>query len=258
MNRLVLLLITATGASLLAACGDAEVIVHAQQVEAAGEGGGEAHVLKDLPVRLLPYDRDALFDSLQAAHPVPQPAIPDTLLKLREAMAVAHSAWNQAEHQWGVMRDSLATISKALEGLSRASGEYRVLYRDFQRLEPLEADLRRKNDANFKRFTALQAEVVTQSEEIRLLRDDWEDEVYAPVDQLIYARLKELGRRELADTTAAAGMAQFKAAPGQWWVTARYDLPYEELYWNVPVNLQRGEPVEVRLNRANAQVRPKL
>jgi hypothetical protein len=256
MNRLVLLLITATGASLLAACGDAEVIVHAQQIEASD--GGETRALKDLPVRLLPYDRDALFDSLQAAHPTPQPAIPDTLLKLREAMAAAHAEWNRAEHSWGIMRDSLAKISKSLEGLSRAGGEYRVLYRDFQSLEPQEVAMRKQMDAAFARFTALQSEVVTQADEVRLLRESWEDEVYAPVDQLIYARLKELGRKEMADTTAATGVAQFKAAPGQWWVTARYDLPYEELYWNLPVEITRGEPTEVRLTRENAQVRPKL
>jgi hypothetical protein len=257
MNRLVLLLITVTGASLLTACGDAELTVHALQADAA-DSGAEAHALRDLPVRLLPYDRDALFDSLQAAHPTPQPAIPDTLLKLREAMAAAHAEWSQAEHRWGIMRDSLATISKEIEGLSRASGQYRVLYRDFERLAPLEESLSKQNDAAFSRFTGLQSQVTSRSEEVRLLREEWEDEVYAPVDQWIFARLKDLGRKELADTTTAAGTAQFKAAPGQWWITARYDLPYEELYWNIPVDLQRGDPIEVRLTRANAQVRPKL
>lgn len=258
MNRLVLLLITATGASLLAGCGDAQVVVHAQQIETAETTGGEARALKDLPVRLLPYDRDAIFDSLQAVHPVPQPEIPDTLVKLRGAMATAHTEWNQAEHRWGVVRDSLAKISKSLEGLSRTSGEYRLLFRDFQSLEPQEQQMRRQMDAAFSRFTKLQSEVVSQSDEIRLLREDWADEAYASVDQVIYARLKALGRKELADTTAATGVAQFKAAPGQWWVTARYDLPYEELYWNLPVTLERGTPLEVKLTRENALVRPKL
>jgi hypothetical protein len=258
MNRLVLLLITATGASILAGCGDAEVVVHAQQLEAAEAGAAEGRALKDLPVRLLPYDRDALFDSLQAAHPVPEPAIPDTLLKLRDSMASAHAEWSQAEHRWGTVRDSLAKISKSLEGLSRTSGEYRLLFRDFQALEPQEQQARRQMDAAFSRFTKLQSEVNTQSDEVRLLRDNWADEVFAPVDQLIYARLKELGRKELADTTEATGLARFKAQPGEWWITARYDLPYEELYWNIPVTVQRGAPVEVKLTRDNAQVRPKL
>lgn len=258
MNRLVLLLITATGVSLLAGCGAAEVVVHAQQMEAAEDGSGEARALKDLPVRLLPYDRDAIFDSLQAAHPVPPPAVPDTLMKLRDAMAAAHAEWGESEHRWGVVRDSLAKIGKTLEGMSRTSGEYRLLFRDFQDLESEEQRMRRQMDAAFSRYTSLQSQVVAQSEEIRLLRENWEDEVFAPVDQLIYAKLKELGRKEMADTTTATGVVRFPAKPGQWWVTARYELPYEELYWNIPVTVERGAPVEVKLTRENAQVRPKL
>jgi hypothetical protein len=258
MNRLVLLLATISGASFLAACGDAELIVHAQQMEATDGASGEVKAVKDLPIRLVPYDRDVLFDSLQAAHPVPQPAIPDTLLAMREAMAAAQAEWNEAERRWGIVRDSLATISKALEGMSRAGGEYRLLFRDFQDLEPQESALRRQSDAAFQRFTNLQSQVVAQSEEIRILREQWEDEAFESVDQLIYARLKELGRQELADTTTAAGVAQFKAQPGKWWVTARYELPYQELYWNIPVDIERGTPTEIRLTRENALVRPKL
>jgi len=257
MNRLVLLLITITGASFLAGCGDAEVIVHALQTGAAEEGS-EPTPIKDLQVRLLPYDRDVIFDSLAAAYPVPQPEIPDTLLKLRDAMAQAHAEWNETEHRWATVRDSLQTLSKTMQGMSRASAEYRVLYRDFQQLEPLEAELSKRKDAAFARFTALQSEVVKLSDEIRLKREAWEDEAYAPVDKIILERLKKLGRPELADTTQATGTARLKAKPGKWWVTARYDLPYEELYWNIPVELKRGESLEIRLTRENAEVRPKL
>ena len=45
---------------------------------------------------------------------------------------------------------------------------------------------------------------------------------------------------------------------GEWWIHARYDLPYEELYWNVSITVERGDPQRVVLNRANAQRRPKL
>lgn len=257
MNRLVLLLITITGTSFLAACGDAEIIVHAQQSGAAEEGS-EPTAIRDLPIRLLPYDRDAIFDSLAAAHPVPQPEIPDTLMKLRDAMAQAYNEWNETEHRWATVRDSLIKLNETMKGLSRASGEYRVLYREFQELEPLEGQLNRRKDAAFARFTELQSEVVKQSEEVRLLREAWEDEAYASVDMIIFETLKQLGRPELADTTRATGSVRLKAKPGKWWVTARYELPYEELYWNIPVELKRGEPVELRLTPENAEVRPKL
>lgn len=258
MNRLVLLLATLSGATFLTACGDAEILVHAQQI-AVGDGSSEeALALRDLPIKLVPYDRDALFDSLQAAYPVPQPAIPDSLLAMREAMAAAQAEWNEAEHTWGIVRDSLAKISRSLEGLSRTSGDYRLLFRDFQELEPQEATLRKRSDSAFARFTSMQSQVAAQSEEIRILREQWEDEAFEPVDLLIYNRLKELKRTEVSDTTTAAGVAQFKVQPGKWWVTARYELPYQELYWNIPVDVERGAPLEIRLTRENAIVRPKL
>src|SRR5690625_5529331 len=74
MNRLILLLITLSGASLLAACDEAELIVEAQLLEGvASDDAGGAQGISNLPIRLLPYDRDAIFDSLQAEHPTPEP-----------------------------------------------------------------------------------------------------------------------------------------------------------------------------------------
>jgi hypothetical protein len=43
---------------------------------------------------------------------------------------------------------------------------------------------------------------------------------------------------------------------GNWWIHARYDLPYAELYWNVPI--EKDGEVQLQLTRENAEVRPKL
>ena len=56
----------------------------------------------------------------------------------------------------------------------------------------------------------------------------------------------------------AVGVAEFEAAAGDYWVTARYELPYTELYWNISMSVVRGEPLQVRLMRDNASSRPKL
>jgi hypothetical protein len=37
---------------------------------------------------------------------------------------------------------------------------------------------------------------------------------------------------------------------------ARHELPYSQLYWNIRIEVVRGEPLEVRLNPANAEERP--
>ena len=46
--------------------------------------------------------------------------------------------------------------------------------------------------------------------------------------------------------------------PGEWWVHARHDLPFQELYWNIPITVERGDPLPVQLTEATAQMRPKL
>jgi hypothetical protein len=60
------------------------------------------------------------------------------------------------------------------------------------------------------------------------------------------------------DTTNAAGVVRLRPRSGNWWLYARFELPYQELYWNIPVEVSRGDPIEIRLTRENAEVRPKL
>lgn len=60
---------------LVAACGaDPQVVVQAS-LEASGAP------IADLPVRLLPYDRQAILDSLARASEVPEPVIPQDLIQ---------------------------------------------------------------------------------------------------------------------------------------------------------------------------------
>jgi hypothetical protein len=259
MNRLPSIFATLAAAAILTACGSGEVVVVAQLEGAAGEAGAqEGVVLRDLEVYLLPYDRDVIFDSLERAYPEPEPPIPDTILKLQGAIAAAQREWQQAEASWAALRDSLQTINQQMQGLGRTEARYVLLFREFDAVERSVTTAERQSQQAFNRFTSLQTELGNQSQEVQLVRELWADEAFAEVETVIAARLKAAGRDEVADTTTAAGTARFRPKPGRWWVHARYGLPYEELYWNIPVEVTRGDPVEVRLTRANAQVRPKL
>jgi len=254
MKRLLMVLVTASGAGLLGACGSGEVVVMAE-----GPGReGETIALPDLVVQLLPYDRDAIFDSLAAAYPEPEPQIPDTLIKLQEAMAAAQEEWHNAEQEWIALRDSLKSLSDRMQGLSRAQAEYVVMFRDFEALEPRVQRAERVSKEAFDRFEQLQRDIVAQSQAIKIQIEEWEDRAFAPIDSIIPALLKELGRDIVVDTTDATGRAPFRVKPGKWWVHARYDLPFHELYWNIPVEVKRGEPLEVRLTPDNAERRRKL
>lgn len=255
MKRAVPTLLAICTAVGLSAC-TGEVVVQAT-LEGAD---GSTIPLANLPIRALPYDRDVIFDSLAAAYPEPEPAIPDSLLALQDSIARAQQEYSTAENRWAAARDSLQQLSTAMARLSRGSPQYRIMFTDYNAQEDVERTTERQKNAAFERYTRLQNRFASQANELRLLRDQWGDQAYAEIDNVIALRIQAAGREERADTTSGNGVARFRSLkPGQWWILAFWDLPFEELYWNVPVEVPRGgDPVVVQLNRGTAQARPKL
>lgn len=250
-----LLSLVAAGSVASSACGGGEVVVQAQ----LESEGGEPTPLRELEVRALPYDRDVVFDSLASAHSEPEPEIPDSLMQLQSRIATAQQQWQQAEARWNTARDSLNRLSQALRGMPRNSPQYRLLFSDFGQQESREAAARRQMDQAFAEFTQMQGRFARQADEVRARREMWGDQAFASVDSVLTARVEQLRRDPAADTTNASGIARFTGLkPGQWWIYASYDLPYEELYWNIPIEVARGEPTTITLNRASAQRRPKI
>lgn len=81
------LVLLAALASMLAAChGDPKVVVRASLEEGSSRG------IEDLPVRLLPYDRDAIMDSLRARSRAPEPQVPADLLEQMRGLAAQEQA----------------------------------------------------------------------------------------------------------------------------------------------------------------------
>src|SRR5690606_725291 len=201
------------------------------------------------------------FDSLEAAHPTPEPPIPPELLQAQQEVMAAQEAHAAAEARWGLVRDSLRAISQTTERMSaqglRGTPQYLQAFESFDRLEAEEARVKREMDAAFERFTQLQEATIFRMDSIRVARETWAEEAFRDFGDVVQAHLDRTGREELADTTDAAGIATFRAPEGQWWVHARYTLPFEELYWNVPLEVQ-GDSVHIRLTEENAEVRPAL
>ena len=238
----------------LGACGQGEVVV---VVELEDEGGEEATLLEDVEVRLLPYDRDHVFDSLIRNAPTPEPQIPPELVDAREEIAEAQRAWTAAEARAAELRDTIKTLQERLAGLNRAMNEYN---RIFQQLDPMITELEsldRQVVGLFERFDELQKANIEQIDAIRIERENWEDQAFRDVGAVIDALVEQTGLEQHWDTTGAEGATRVdRLAPGRYWVYARYELPYDELYWNIPITVERGDPVVVRLNRANATLRP--
>ena len=252
-------LLSFLGTVALWACGPTQVVITAEIGPDDPSQGGEPRALGDLEIRMFPYDRDAIFDSLTALATTPEPAIPDSVLDAQNQVAAAQQAWRDTEARWNVLRDTLQTLTEELDQLSRGQAQYRVLFRDFQELDEEYMRIERQRDAAFESFTSLQSASMAAAEETRLLREQWADEAFADVSSALALHERASGLTTLYDTTDASGVADgFEAKAGAYWVSARYELPYTELYWNVPVTVVGGEPPQIRLTRENALVRPKL
>jgi hypothetical protein len=243
-----------------AACGPAEVVVTMEidVQDPAGEGT-VTRALSDIPVELLPYDRDAIFDSLEAAYPEPEPAIPAELVAARSEVQEAQQEWEELSRRWNTLRDTLQKLNTAMEQYSRGEARYVALFQEWQDFDDQYGGVEQEMEAAFDRFDSLQRGTIRASDSIRLIRQNWADEAFAGIGEVIQARLEAGGGEVAVDTTDASGVARELAVPpGQYWVHARYQMAYTELYWNVPITVEGGEPLMVRLTRENAQERPRL
>lgn len=255
MRRVVLILAVAVVGATSTACGGGDVAVQAQVTAS----DGTPMPLPAVQVRLLPFDRDAMFDSLAQAYAQPEPQIPDTIFELQQAVIERQREWQRAQVRWGTLRDSLQVLSDRMQGMPRGSGEYLVLFRDFNDLADEVDRLERQSNQAFESFTDLQSRLTNEAREITLQRELWAEEAFAPADSIVLARIDERGGSEQVDTTNAQGVARFRnVRSGPWWVYARYDRQFDELYWNVPLEVDRGDEIQLRLTEENAEVRQKL
>lgn len=241
---------------VLAACGPGEVVVTAE-VEMMDPETGEqvTRPIENLEIQLLPFDRDVIFDSLTQAAPEPEPEFPEELMAARDSILQAQQRWREAESEWLAAREQLEEISDEMDQYSPAETRYRELFNQFTEVENRVEAAERTQEEAFSRYERLQQETFEQMEEARFEISTWEEEAFADYPEVIAARLQESGREILADTTDATGSVRFQADPGEWWIYARHRLTLEELYWNIRVDVERGDPLEIRLTRENAELR---
>ena len=242
------------------ACGPGQVAVTAEidVPDPDNEGQTVIRPIADAEIQLIPFDRDLVFDSLTRAFPNPEPEVPADLLSAQATIAAAQAEWNTAETTWGNGRARLLEITGAMDALNRGEARYNVLYREFQDVEAQVARAERVKDQAFQRFTDLQQGYLQRRDSMNLIKDQWADDAYAAAFDVFALKLRESGEAVLVDTTDAQGYALIDVPPGQWWVHGFYQQAYSELYWNIPITVERGDPVQVRLTRATADIRPIL
>lgn len=241
-----------------AACGKTQVVAEVTMVE---DSIGQSIPLPEVPIQLLPYDRDAIFDSLEAAYGTPEPPIPPDLIAQRQQIVAAQQEQTELETRLQSLQDSLRVVSERTQQMQEQNlldtPEYREVFETFSRLDREVESVKQAVDSAQARVTALQQATIARADSLRAVRDAWADEAFRDFQQVADAKIEQRGVEPVADTTNADGIAVFEVPEGQWWVYGRYALPYEELYWNEPIEVT-GDSIHIELNEENAERRPVL
>ncbi len=224
-------------------------------VLAVSSGDGDAVAHAQLTVRLLPYDRDAVFADMIAAAERSEPEPPADLLEIRDSIAVAQDRWRDAEAAWNNTYSELRSLSERMERMNQSSNEYFAAYGRFDNLDGQERRLRREKDRYFEQFTELQGQYTARADSFNAVLTTWEDVVFEGFGEVIDSLLEASGREEIWDTTDGGGAAQFAVPKGRWWIHTRAELPFEELYWNVPIDVTGGTTDTITIDKSNAESR---
>ncbi len=244
----------AGAAMMLGACGGSDVTV---QVLAEGADGPIPQA--NLEVFFYPFDRDSVFDDLDAAASTPKPEIPQEMLTTFAEIRSLQEEWRAKETEWSEARDRLQTLSEEMQAMdprARGSREYMSKYEEFEQLEGVEGQLDREKQALFDQFTAMQDSVTAQVDEFKAVRDTWEDDAYSGYFDIEQELVMELGRQVFTDTTNADGYTTRNLPAGDWWVNSRIRVPAGEIVWNLVIDPAQVDTL--RLERSNGEERIRL
>ncbi|MEJ2481659.1 MAG: hypothetical protein P8049_00650 [Gemmatimonadota bacterium] len=238
-------------AILLTACGGSDLTVEVLRDSPQG-----AVPQENIEVGFYPFDRDSVFDALDAQASSPKPEIPADMASTFEEIRSLQAQYNAKNNEWAEGRDRLQNLSRELQGLDRRSRDYMQKYEEFGDLETQVNRLEREKVDLFEQFTGLQESVAVRVDSFRIARDSWEEAAYADYFDLEQDILKASKAEVFFDTTGAAGTVTRSLPGGEWWVVARVPTPRGELYWNVKVD--PGAIDTLRLNSDNGEDRVRL
>lgn len=233
------------GSVLFAAgCGSSLTV----EVTTEGEEGPQPQA--NVPVQLLPFDRDSVFNALDQQAETPRPEMSDELEAASQRVTDLQTEWREIEAQWSTAREELRDLRARLDQVPSRSAEYRDLFQQFGQLEQRERRLNSRRQAAFDSFTAAQNQVSTRLDSFSVVQRTWEDAAYADYFDI---KADLLGGEEVvADTTNADGLVTVSVPGGDLWAYARVPVPDGELYWNVPVP---PDADTLRLNESNGELR---
>lgn len=185
----------------------------------------------------LPYDRDSVLASLEAAARTPRPPT-DRLDSLFAGFRGPFTRYAGASLRLTQLRDSAEGLKARLDPLPRNAPDYARLYAALEGLSDTVTAAGREAETARGALDRARAQFVTESESLRAAVRHWEDSTYQGYDSIVRNLAARRRLEPLTDTTDARGWATFHLKPGNWWIYGRsWDAgdPNAEWYWNVPV-----------------------
>jgi hypothetical protein len=234
----------------LAGCGGSPIVV---EVVADGPTGPMPQA--NTEVRLFPFDRDSVFDVLDAQASTPKPAVPEDMVATFAEIADLQEQWRVKEREWSEGRDQLQSLSDELQGLDRRSRDYMQKYEQFGDLEQQVNRLDSEKVALFEQFTGLQESVAARVDSFRIARDSWEESTYADYFDIETEILRARKAEVLADTTGVDGTVSMSIPSGDWWIVSRIPTASGELYWNIRVDPSQSDTLRLSVENGEDRVR---
>jgi len=214
--------------------------------------------LRGVQVAAIPFDPDAILDSLAGIAVDPSPtfsALEEALFAFEPSNDTALAAINEP---WLALRDSAATLSESLQAMDRAGPAYAAAYEQFRALY---AEFTRRTAQRDRELSALDGNAVKLARWAQAAADTlrtWERTAYAAYDSLASAALTASGGEAHTLTTEMDGEAHVTLEPGMWWLVVRRadtENPFLEYYWNVPVQVNGLVPTVLTLTEHHALLR---
>lgn len=199
--------------------------------------------LTGLEVTALPFDRDAIRDSLAAASEVPRPQFPELEVELAEYTPPDISGFDDSAVPWQVIHDSVQQLADSLMGVGTSRSPtyaraYARLREQYRRLAESTADRNASIRARFGEYTDLANRAALAADILRA----WEGTAFAGFPELADSAMSTVGRGIHNAETDSDGNAFFSLEPGKWWIVASCvhpQNPFKKYYWNVPVVVGR-------------------
>ena len=234
---------------LFASCGAAAVVLGLYgcspsefHIEVRARHPGDI-ALPNLAITALPFNRDALRDSLAEASVLPRPQFPDLEAELASYRRPDISELTESFLPWQAIRDSVQHLADSLSiAGSDASPQYARAYarlrNQYQRLARSAVD----RDAAIREQIGDDKQLGTRAAAAADSLRAWEATAFAPFPELADSEMARDGRGIHGTTTNNDGIAELTLGPGRWWIVATWvdpDNPFREYHWNVGVVVRR-------------------